>query len=275
VSLRSSLIAVSFAILLLAPGPALAVTATVAAGESAVYSYTILTTNKGPGGVNVTTSMPNQETVTVDNVSSAGNTEVVGYTLTVTEANGTTLNPPLVGTNYTSIFDPYNNLTYFAQPWIGFYPFTYPDLAPGFESIRLNITVTNVPGGSGTGTASVIDLVNATVTRSPGSIDVNFTAVPQHYSGQAGRGLFVMKFDPVTGWLDSMTLTANALGVEKIFTYRLLSYTLSKPAPNYSSYVWYVVIVAVAALVAYEVVTRKSRRERKKSRMREKFTGRP
>jgi len=225
----------------------------------------------------VTTSLVNQEEVAVNNVSVSESVGVIGYTLTLTEANGSLLNPPEVDTNYTSIFNPYNNLTYFGQPWIGWYPFTYTNLTAGsVKNMQVNITESDVPGATANLTVSVVDHINATVTRSPSLIDVDFIAASPPYSGPSSiKGMFDLKFNATTGWLDNMSITANIFGVEKIFTYKLLTYAPHTLSFNYSPYIEIAVIVAVAALVVYEVATRKKGRDKEVSKMRKKFTGKP
>ena len=266
---RISLLAASFAILLLASGPAFGRTVGISPGDSATYSYVIVTTQASPNG-NVSTSIVNQESVTVNSVNLTGRAAVVGYTLTITEANGTVVSPPLVATNYTSVFDPYYNLTYFSQPWIGWYPFTFTDLTTGKANLGVNVTETGVPVSGGNITLSVIAPINATISRSPGLIDVDFTSVVANVTND----LFVMRFNSTTGWLERGVIYANAFDVEKIFTYQLLSYTHHKPAPDYSLYAIDVALFAVAAIVVYEVVARKSRSEKRESRIREKYGGR-
>lgn len=275
--LPSSLIAVSLAILLLAPGPALAGTATVSPatvspGDSATYSYEVFTTYATPNG-NISTTIMNQMTIKIDSINTTGAVGFAGYTQTTTVFNSTTLDPPPVNSSFTTIFDPYNNLTYYGQPWIGWYPFTYIDLSAGSKNLGVNVTVLNVPIGDVFGNTSYIEYVNATVAKSPGLIDVNFIAATGPLSDpNSTSSLTVMKFNSTTGWLESGVTVAQLFGVEKIFTYRLLSYTSAQPGPDYS-WVAYVVLFAIAALLAYEFVTRRSRRKSKKPQIREKFLG--
>jgi len=185
----------------------------ISVGNSAVYSYVIFTTYASPSG-NISSSIVNQMTVTVDSVNTTGPVGVVGYTLTLTEFNGTILNPPAISSNYTSIFDPYNNLTYFSQSWIGWCPFTYTDLKVGSANLDVNVTVALTQNE----TTSFIVPVDSTIGRSPGLIDVNIT---EPSSGQ----LIVMKFNSTTGWLESQVTygPGPALGVERILTFQLLS----------------------------------------------------
>jgi hypothetical protein len=267
--LRSSFVTVSFAILLLASNSVFAATSSAGTvgltpGDSASYSYTIVTTLGS-----VTNRSVYMQTLKVDSVNTTGPVGFVGYTETITEWNNTVLSTPLAGSNFTAIFNPYVNQTYFGEPWIGWYPFTYTNLSPGqVKNLGVNTTVTGITLPSGNINSSAVIPVNATIVRNPGLIDVNFT-----FATGTASALFVMKFNSTTGWLESGVIHATAYGEARIFTYQLLSFTPHKPGFNYS-YLAYLVLIPVAALVAYEVKTRKSRKESKASRMRERLTGR-
>ncbi|MGD1055568.1 MAG: hypothetical protein ABR867_05765, partial [Nitrososphaerales archaeon] len=225
--MRSSLIAVSLAlaVLLLAPGPALANTVSLTPSDSAVYSYEIFTTYATPNG-NFSSSIMNQFALWINAVNATGPVGEAAYTENLTVYNSTVVNPPLTNRNVTSIFDPFNNLTYWSQPWIGWYPFTYTDLHVGkVVNMGVNVTVTGIPTGTGNATQSGIERVNATISRSPGLINVNFTmgfgVSPGQTSQNSTFALTTMSFNSTTGWLISRVTYANAFGVEKIFTYKL------------------------------------------------------
>jgi hypothetical protein len=186
----------------------------ISVGDSATYSYVIVTTL---GSVTIRSAY--MLTLKVDSVNATGPVGFVGYTETLTEWNNTVLNPPVVGSNYTTIFDPYVNQTYFGEPWIGWYPFTYTNLSAGqVTDLGVNVTVAGIALPSGNISSSAVIPVNATVVRNPGLIDVNFT-----FATGTARALFVMKFNSTTGWLESGVTNATAFGVARTFTYQLLS----------------------------------------------------
>lgn len=234
-----------------------------------VFSYEIYTTYATPNG-NVTNISTNKFTVDIFSVNVSAPHGEVGYAETVQEFNSTTVTSSSLFENFTTIFDPYDNFSYMGN--IGFYPFTYADLPNGsVHNLGVNITVTNVPYGNGTATLSSVQYVNATVARSPGSIDVNLTTVA---SPGEMPSVWVMRFNSTTGVLKYAKTTTNLESdIEKIFTYALVSYShASPPPPSSPSLLPYLALVVVAVVAAVLVVARrKSPRERKVERMRERL----
>lgn len=185
----------------------------ISAGESVVYSYQILTTYRTPDG-NYTTTIYNQFTVDILEVNASRGE--VWYKETLNMFNSTTETTQTPVSNVTTIFDPYDNESYLGN--IGFYPFTYTDLLPGTGHINITVPL----GGLGlNGTVKTgVQKINASVARPSGLIDVNYTVFG--FSGQSPMPT-VMAFDAMTGLLETGVTKANVFGVEKIFTYHLLS----------------------------------------------------
>lgn len=261
------LLCVAVAVLLLMPGPVGANTVGIAPGDSMTFAYQILTTYLAVGG-NVTNIQNNQFTVNILSVNqSAGD---VGYTVSISEFNSTTeTNSSLTAPspeNLTTIFNPFDNYSYLGN--IGFWPFTYTDLKAGnATNLELDVTITGVPVANGSIAVHSRQHVNATVARSPGLIDVNLTILAfagSHPSTDA------LRFNSTTGVMEySREDTDLFADIQKVFTYTLVSYT--KPAPLN---LWFVPVLAVAVIAIIAVLTvvrRKSPRERKGARMRERL----
>ena len=266
--LRSKLFGIAvLVLLLLLPGQALAKTAGISPGDSMVYSYEIYTTYASPNG-NVTHISMNQFTVNILSVNASAPQGEVGYTQSITEFNNTAVtvtNSSYYSENYTTIFNPYDNLTYMGN--IGFWPFTYTDLAVGsVKDLNLSYTIVNIPVSSGSSTFTVVQHINGTVTKSPSSIDVNMTLVA--YAGSHPSSI-TLSFSSATGVLEYCRITTNLISeIEKIFTYHLLSFT----SPKGLGYIPYLAIAAVVAVVVIvAVVRRQSPREKKAARMRERL----
>ena len=265
----SNLLMVSLVIALLATTTtARPLTSPLAVGDSATYSYTIVSTV----GKTVVNTMDNEQTVAVDAVYLSQG--VVEYTETISEFNNTVLTTPIVGSNTTAIFDPYDNLTYFGQPSIGWYPFTYTDLETGSTNVKVNVTVDDVPGAAGNITESSLIPVNASVfdTRGLINIDFNFSGVINNTVESTAK--FDLQFNSTTGWLQTGVITAVAYGEQKVFTYQLLSYQEYVPSPNYALYSFIAAVVAIGGYVGYRVASRKRGRQKTTAKMREKLSRR-
>jgi hypothetical protein len=234
-----------------------------------VFSYSVLSTyGSGHNQTTVTTAVEEVSIVSVNLSASLGE---FGYTFTMLNINGTnqTASAGPAAVNFTTIFDPYNNLTYTGS--IGFWPVIYTDVRAGsVKDVELNQTYTAPnPSGSGTMTYNAVQYFNATVTRANGIIDVNMHILPLLESNQTGSGL-MMNFSATTGVLERMVDKVNVLSpIEEILTYNLVSFT--QPASLNLSFVPYVLVAAVVAVVAFELARRKPKAERKKAKLREKF----
>ena len=235
----------------------------ISAGDTVVYSYQILSL---VAGTNMFVGVDHIIfTVAIDYVNASAPLGDVIYTEAVNTVNATTETTLAPVTNETAIFDPYDNYTYLGN--IGFYPFTYTNLLPGSASLSLKLFVSGVPGYSGRAPGGTVH-INATVARTPGSIDINYTfPIP--------NGLPVtsaMVFNATTGLLEKGVWNETFSGETKIFTYTLVSLSHPKAAnPADLTFLWYVALAFIVVIVGYEVATRGTRRERKAARMRKKL----
>ncbi len=258
-------------LVLLVPGPALANTYGVFAGDSMVFSYERLTTYATPNG-NVTTISMNQFTIGITSINSSAPHGEVGYTETIQEFNNSVVTSSSLYVNFTTVFDPYDNLSYLGN--IGFYPFTYVDLQAGsVKNLGVNVTVTDVPIENGSVSVSSVQRVNATVAKSSGLIDVNLTTIG--YTGETPSH-WDMRFNATTGVLEYGRTTVNVISdIEGIYTYHLLSYTHHSSSQDLSFLPYLVVaaiVVVVAAAVVQAVRGRKSPRQKTEARMRERLS---
>jgi hypothetical protein len=232
------------------------------------FSYQIYTTFETPNG-NTTNIQNNMFTVNILSVTPGAPHGEVGYTLTVAQFNNTEVANSTSTTsaeNFTTIFDPYDNFSYLGN--IGFWPFTYTDLEAGKQNnLTLMIPVSNVPHGNTTTTVYDTQLVNASVARPRGLIDVNLTWIA--FKG-AHPTTDVMRFNATSGVLEYSKETTNLIStIEKIFTYALVDYTRASPLN-----LWYLPFIAVGIIVAVAVVAwarRDSPAKRKEKRMRERL----
>jgi hypothetical protein len=258
--LRSSLLALLLLGLLLLPSPALARTVGVSASDSVVFNYTIFTTYATPNG-NQSSTQLNQMSISVDSVGTSSTLGEIQYTETINILNGTSVESPSAVSNVTTIFDPYDNRTYLGT--IGFYPFTYTDLAAGSTG---NLSVTLAITGTGTTSIMGTQHVSSVIAKAPGYILINFTISS---GSKLPPALTVMKYDATTGVLIKGVTYTHYFGVEKIFTYDLVSYH-HVPSPDYT-YVYFGLVAAIVIVAVVAVLRRPSKRERKADRMRRKY----
>ena len=252
------LLAVSLIAMLLAPGAAQARTVGVSPGDTAVYSYVYDFTNSAPGG-NVTFTSTNQFSIDVFSVDNQSALGAVGYTITWTEANSSVLSTPEVFQNFTTIFDPRDNLTYTGR--IGFWPFIYTDVPAGsFTNMMLVVeTATNASA------VTNVWSVNGTVVRNPGSIDVSLRIG----GGDNAPARMNMQYNSTTGILENMTGAAQYVSIIwRYATYHLLSFSHSSPLDL--SFLPYVVVAAIAAVVVL-TYRRRTKREKKAAKFRERM----
>jgi len=267
--LRLALCAVGVLALLAVPGPVLANAVGFGVGDSLVFSFERYTTYATPNGNQTFISM-NQFTVYINSVNAtAEGGGVVGYSETIQEFNNTAVTNSTAYENFTTIFNPYDNTTYLGN--IGFYPFTYTDLKAGSaNNIGINVTTSDIPVGNGSESISTIQRVNVTVARNPNLIDVNLTTI-----GSTGEhpSFWTMQFNTTTGILEYGRTTVNLISdIEGIYTYHLLGY-IHKSPPAYQKYIPYIIVVAVVAIVAAAALAgRRSERQTKVKRMREKLS---
>ncbi|QQG49488.1 MAG: hypothetical protein HY247_04100 [archaeon] len=263
---RTRVALAAFLVLLLLPTSATGRTMGIHPGDSAVFSYQLDTITEEPVGntvVNHTDTVINQFVVSILSINTTKSIGEVGYRESVNVFNSTTAETPSIAQNLTAIFDPRDNRTYLGK--IGFYPFTYIDLPAGsVYNLKVYVTIAGIPGSPGSHTS--VQLVNATVTRSLGTIDVRFTVIwdPKGRPWSAD-----MQFSPVTGLLENGTLSAYFFQTTRVFTYHLVSY--QKYAPIDYTLVGYVGIAALGGVLVYAVLTRKSSSEKKVERVRRKF----
>lgn len=256
---------IALTILLLTPGFTAAKTSGLSRGDSAVFSFEVLTTYRSGSGPNVTGTSYNRFSVSILSVNTSAPLGYLTYTLTLDVVNNSTKTTIQKFSNATTIFDPYDNYSYTGN--IGFFPFTYTDLQPGRRNgLELRVAVNGVPGTSGT-VPGGISHINTSVARTPGLIKVNYTL----YNPKIRPMRTEMSFNATTGVLQRATTWANVFSVEKIFTYALLSFDHPTATELDLSFLWYVAVAGVVAFVVYTVVTRSSRQERKVARIRKKL----
>jgi len=257
------LLAVALLILLFASPAAEARSSGLSRGDTLVFQYVIRTSFSTPNG-NTTNVSVNQFSVNVLSINLSAPLGEVGYSETVTEFNNTQVSTPSAVQNFTTIFDPYNNDTYIGN--IGFYPFTYTDIRPGStHGLNISLTITGSPAGNILG----MQTVNASVTRSPSAIGINFTI---QTSGAAPPSQNVMTFDATTGVLEHGVTYTHFFNVEKDFTYSLVSY--AKGNPSSQDLIPYFLIGVAAVVVACAIIyvaRRPSRRERRAQRLKDKM----
>ncbi|MDA4116851.1 MAG: hypothetical protein OK455_00710 [Thaumarchaeota archaeon] len=242
-SKKGAAVAATIALLLLSSAPrgAMARTVGVSPNDSFVFNYTVLTTFSTPNG-NQTTLQHNQLKVGVLWTNTTSPLGEVAYSEAITELNGTNVNNPSTFQNTTTVFDPYDNDTYLGN--IGFYPFAYTDLKAGAaNALSVSLTVTGIPGGDLTGAQEV----NATVSRPPGEIDVNFTIFSSGVTAPPSQT--VLRYNASTGVLTSGTTYTHFFSVEKNFVYTLESSTHESGAgvPNANL----IIILASVAVVIF------------------------
>ncbi len=268
---RRSFAALFVVACLLAAVPVQASTAGIKPGDAMTFDYTILTTYSSPNG-NVTDSTSTSFQVLVTSVNVTGSLGQFGYTESLLEFNTTVLQSGTSADNFTTFFNPYDNQSYTGN--IGFWPVIYTDVKSGtIKDLELSETYTqNTTSGVATYVAD--EYVNATIWRSDGLIDLNMSLkVPSGSSTPLPAVQFRIQYNGTTGVMQSYAEYANIYGsVEKILSYNLVGFSETK-LPSYN-WVGYVVLAAAIAVVAYAVVTRKSGREKKVARLREKYTKR-
>ncbi len=241
-------------------------------GDVMVFDYKVVTTYATPNG-NVTNYFSTKQTITILAVNPNATIGEIGYSSAITELNGTSQTTPTSAKNFTTIFDPYDNMTYIGN--IGFWPVIYTDVRTG--SVR-NLEVNEsyyYPSVNGSVSYSTAQYVNATVSKGAGLISVNMTLLPSQENMSSSVNstqpvVFRMKYNATTGVLQDYSEYANIVTIiEKIFTYHLVSFT--RPAKFDWWFLPYVAVGVVAAIVVVEVLRRKPSSERRKDRVREKF----
>ncbi len=264
---KSSLAVLMFVCCLLLSTPVQADTAGIRPGTSFSYSYDIVTTYKSPNG-NVTSETTAVFQISVTSVNTSGSVGQFGYTESVVSLNGTIASSGYPETNFSTIFNPYDNESYFGN--LGFWPVINTDVQPG--SVRNLVLSHSYTYYNGTVykryDADV--LVNFTVSRSGGLIDVDLwertLPVKAHQLPLVTR----MEFNATTGVMTGYAEYTNLFSiVEKEFFYNLVS--ISIPVKTNYTWVAYVALGFVAVVAAVGVVRRKSKQERKKERLKEKF----
>jgi hypothetical protein len=243
--------------------PVQARTVGVSAGDSMVYSYKGLDTYSTPKG-NVTSVFTEQVKVSVVSLNLTAPTGEFGYTFSVLNLNGTTEASSTPVENFTTVFDPYDNLSYLGS--IGFWPITYTDLPEGsVKNLELNASY-SVTGVN----YSAISYFNASVAKAGGLINVDMSLLPTLAGNNTDHTDLVMQFNTTTGIMTDFTSHANFPPVEMILTYDLMSFN-PPPLPPNLSFLWYILAGVVVVIVAIEVVRRKPATERKKAKMRDKL----
>ncbi len=250
---------------LLLTGAVQAHTAGIVPGDSMTYSYSIFTTYATPNG-NISSTSTVGEQIDVLTVNTAGSLGDFGYSLNVISLNETAITNSTEVKNLTTIFNPFDNLTYTGN--LGFWPVIYTDLSPGsVTNLELNET-SNDYNGSGYFTVSTAYHINASLAKSAGLIDVNMSITPLPVNYEIPPASFYMRYNATTGVMESMKQVTE-IEVEKVFTYTLVGF--STPPPNYTYLVGYAAVVLVAVVGVVELVRRKSKKDRKDAKMREKF----
>jgi hypothetical protein len=244
--------------------PVQANTVGVSAGDSMVFKFTMESTYKSPNG-NITSVTTAQEQISVQSVNTSTSLGEFGYALTVNSVNSTTQTSITPVSNFSTIFDPYNNLTYAGN--LGFWPIVYTDVKGGAMS---NLEVNETYNVNGTLQYSADVFFNFTVARRGGLIGVNMTMLPT-LGGTTVHSIFRMSFNAATGVLENFTDYANIPPIEEILSYNLVSFTIAK-APDFAILL-YIVVGAIVVVAAVEVARRKSPSEKRNAKMREKFKG--
>lgn len=266
---KSSLAALALISFLLLSLPVQADTVGVKPGTSLSFNYDIITTY-GTSNGNVTSETTANFLIGVTSVNTTGAVGQFGYTESVNTLNGTTESSTTPATNYTTIFNPFNNDTYFGN--LGFWALIDTSVQTGARTGMVLSHSYSYYNGSTYTNYNADVLANVSVVRDRGLIEMNLSEIPDTANYTKLPVITRAKFNATTGVLISYTEYANIYSiVEKIFYYNLVSF--SEPATP-ASYLWvaYVVVGLVAAIAVVQVARRKPKEARKRARVKEKFT---
>jgi len=257
-------VAIVLVVLLVAPaltlagGAATARTVGVAPGNTAVYSFWTHRTFYGVTySVNITQDVYMNETIQITSLNLTAPSGYFSYTGEIANVTGGTVSSSLLLRNTTTIFDPYDNNSYLGV--LGFFPVIYTNVKTGNDSFQIAPTVN--------GTKQSAENVTVSVIRTAATIGVNFTVKPFYETPWRS----VNVFNATSGVLEKGAVYTNFFQVEKYFYYTLLSYSVAKPGPSYTPYLELLALGVIAVLVAVTVLRRRSRSEKKATRMREKL----
>ena len=221
-----------------------------------IYKYTPTVTG------NLTSTQSFNETVNIATVNTTTAEGEVGYVLKIDAiTNQTHTTTSVLLSNFTTIFDPYNNNTY--QGRLGFPAFIYTDVQNGSTSFTFNYIIKGSPPGNGTIPPQNFH-VNVTKNSHFIQVDFNERPFPTSFLWNA-----TMKFDAQSGVLQNFEFATYLFGEYTIFYYTLTSYT-HNPGLNLTLLGVAVVGLGVAA-VAAAILTRPSRSKKKEEKMRKKF----
>ncbi len=251
---RPSLLPLMVALALLVPAPqVLARSTSLLPGAQVSYDFKTSLRYPLPNGT-FYQAHDNRFTVDVKSVDESVVPGIIGYVETFTLYNDTAVDQSINGT--TPFFDPYDNRTYAGN--IGFYPFTYTDVASGSRTnLPVSISVRTPEGG----TLTNINMVNVTVTRTSTRINV---VVAVGFGQHVQPSFMEMSYDESTGVLLHGSANFSIGLTTRGFTYDLLSYTPGTPTPfPLVGYIMIGVFMVIAVAAAADWTLR-GRRGRKK-----------
>ena len=257
---------VAILLLLLSGTPVQARTVGISPNDQVTYSQTERTINYA--AVNTTTFFSSQFTLQVLGLNTSVTPAIVAYSFRVDIQNGTAVTSESTATNYTTVFDPFDNRTYVAG---NFFPFIYTDVKNGSRTnlqvnVPVNGTIYKIVNGTRYEFPPV--LLNSSVVRSPTTI---YVAVAINPGIQAPPFTWVLDYNATNGVLEKGTITIGQFDVTRIFTFALVSY--QRAPPSNLSLILYIIIAVIVVVVAVAVLTRTkgSVRAQRRARMREKF----
>jgi len=267
-ALRSSSIWVGLVLLVLVPATVSASgssrTVGVAAGEQVVYSYHVHNSYiNDTTDQNVTTDTYWNLTIDIQSVSTNSSLPDLGYHITEDSISDGTVVGTYSESNLTTLFDPFDIGTYLGN--LGFPAFIFTDVQNGTKNFGYNVPTTSLPPWATSNSTEVPQNITVAVVRTPASIYVSLRDVLLKSSSPFM--IAAVTYSATTGVMESSAMYTLLSGVYKNFFYTLLSFG-QHSAHNYT-YLWYVALGAVAAVVVVVgVIRRPSQRQKKVDKMR-------
>jgi len=221
------------------PGGVNANSTGVQAGTIISYDYLTTLGYLLPNRSSIHHAQDSSFSIAVESINGSSSPKSFDYVETFTKYDNSTTSQVASGLTY--FFDPYDNVTYLGA--LGFYPLIYTDVPSGtVEGLKLVASATT---SSGTQRAS--QSVNASIARSGGVIEVNYTET------FAGTSLAFnnLIFNATNGVLTHGETYVNFAYTTRGFIYTMLS--IQKTSTPIPLLLWLVptafVVVFVAALV--------------------------
>lgn len=221
------------------PGEVHASSTGVQAGTTINYDYLTTLGYPLPNGSSVHYAQDSSFSIAVESINGSSSPKSFTYVETFTKYDNTATSQVASGSTY--FFDPYDNVSYFGA--LGFYPLIYTDVPSGtVEGLKLVASAT-----TSNGTQRASQSVNASIGRSGGIIEVNYT---ETFAGTS-LAFNSLVYNATNGVLTHGETYVDFAYTTRGFIYTMLSIqTTSTPIPLL---LWLVptafAVVFVAALV--------------------------